>query len=205
MTTKLTKTLFALTIIALLSTAFRVGDPLPEKAEDVSPLLVGEKIPKVTLNNTKGEAINLQKMVSNKPTVLIFYRGGWCPYCNRQLAGLQKIEKQVLALGYQIVAISPDSPQNLKKTMDKNTLSYTLVSDASADAAKAFGIAFRAPKKYGRWLSKSSGGKNTENILPVPSVFVLNKKGTIKFEYINPNYKERLSPELLLAAAKLSK
>lgn len=198
------KTITVLSLLILFVTAFRLGDSLPDKPEDISPLLVGEKIPEVKLSNLKGEAVELQKMVKQKPTVLIFYRGGWCPFCNRQLAGVQKIEKDILALGYQIVAVSPDSPQNLKKTLDKNALSYTLVSDANGDAAKAFGIAFRAPKRYSKFLSKYSGEKNTENILPVPSVFVLSKKGKIKFEYINPNYKERLSPELLMAAVKFS-
>lgn len=199
------KTITALSLLILFATAFRLGNTLPDKPEDISPLLVGEEIPDVKLANLKGEAVELKKMVAEKPTVLIFYRGGWCPFCNRQLAGMQKIEKDILAMGYQIVAVSPDSPQNLKKTLDKNELSYTLVSDATGDVAKAFGIAFRAPKRYGKFLSKYSGDKNTDNILPVPSVFVLNKKGKIKFEYINPDYRERLSPELLKAAVKFSK
>ncbi|OJJ17700.1 antioxidant AhpC [marine bacterium AO1-C] len=201
----LTKNILALALVALFATAFRMGEPVPQKAEDVSPLLIGESIPEASLMGMNGQEVNLKKFVESKPTVVIFYRGGWCPFCNRQLAGLQKIEKDILKMGYQILAVSPDSPENLKKTMDKNTLSYTLVSDASMTVAKKFGIAFQAPERYRKFLTKSSGGKNTENLLPVPAVFLLDTAGKIKFEYINPNYRERLSPELLMAAAKIGK
>jgi len=201
----LTKNTLAFALIVLFATAFRMGEPIPQKAEDVSPLLIGETIPEASLMGMGGKEVNLKKFVESKPTVVIFYRGGWCPFCNRQLAGLQKIEKDILKMGYQILAVSPDSPENLKKTMDKNTLSYTLVSDASMDVAKKFGIAFQAPERYRKFLTKSSGGKNTENLLPVPAVFLLDTEGKIKFEYINPNYRERLNPELLMAAAKIGK
>lgn len=199
----LSKTILTLVVIALFTSAFRLGDPVPQKPEDVSPLLIGETIPEVTLKGVDNKEVDLKGLVAKKPTVLIFYRGGWCPYCNRQLAGLQKIEKDVLAMGYQVVAVSPDSPENLNKTMDKNGLSYKLVSDASMTAAKKFGIAFKAPKKYKNWLAKNSGGKNTDGLLPVPAVFLLDTNGKIKFEFINPDYRERLSPDLLMAAAKL--
>jgi len=176
-----------------------VGVPL--KPEDISPLLAGEQIPVLRLPKHSGELFDLNKSVSEMPTILVFYRGGWCPYCSKQLSGLQSIEKDLTEMGYQIIAISTDSPANLSKTMDKQKLSYTLLSDADLNAAKRFGIAFKGPKNYDPFLEEASGGKNVDKLLPVPSVFIVNKKGIILFEYINPNILQRLSAPLLKAAA----
>jgi len=174
---------------------------VPLKAEDVSPLLAGEQIPVLQLRKSTGENFDLNKSVSETPTILVFYRGGWCPYCSKQLAGLQEIEKDLTKMGYQVIAISTDSPENLNKSMTKEKLSYTLLSDADLNAAKRFGIAFKSPKSYDKFLPETSGGKNVDKLLPVPSVFILNKKGGILFEYINPNITQRISAPLLKAAA----
>lgn len=174
---------------------------VPLKPEDISPLLVGEQIPVLQLRKSSGENFDLNKSVSETPTILVFYRGGWCPYCSKQLSGLQEIEKDLTKMGYQVIAISTDSPENLSKTMDKQKLSYTLLSDADLNAARRFGIAYKGPKSYDKFLPETSGGKNTDKLLPVPSVFILNKKGNILFEYINPNFMQRLSAPLLKAAA----
>ena len=95
--------------IVLLSLAFNTQAQIAEKTEDISLLLIGEKIPNTELANIDGKKIETDKILTKK-TVLIVYRGGWCPYCNSQLSDMQEIEKDILALGYQIVAISPDSP-----------------------------------------------------------------------------------------------
>lgn len=174
---------------------------VPLKAEDVSPLLAGEQIPVLQLRKSTGENFDLNKSVSETPTIIVFYRGGWCPYCSKQLAGLQEIEKDLTKMGYQVIAISTDSPENLNESMTKEKLSYTLLSDADLNAAKRFGIAFKSPKSYDKFLPETSGGKNIDKLLPVPSVFILNKKGGILFEYINPNITQRISAPLLKAAA----
>ena len=137
-------------------------------------------------------------IIGEKPTILLFYRGRWCPFCNAQLAEIQTIENQIIKLGYQIVAISPDSPENLKLTDEKNKLTYSLYADSDGTLIKSIGIAFKSPEKYGFMLSEKSGGLN-DGFLPVPSVFVVDTSGKILFEYINPDYKTRLSSSLLLA------
>lgn len=115
---------------------------------------------------------------------------------------LQQIEQDLIELGYQIVAVSPDSPATLSKRIaeaDSQGFRYTLLSDASAEGAKKFGIAYRQPdKRYHRMLEEHSG--QDHHILPVPSVFLI-KNGEILFEYVNPNYRVRLHPDILLAAA----
>lgn len=179
----------------------KVTAGVPLKPQDISPLLAGEQIPVLSLPKSSGEMFDLNKSVATTPTILVFYRGGWCPYCSKQLSGLQEIEKDLSKMGYQVIAISTDSPENLTKTMDKGKLSYTLLSDADLNAAKRFGIAFKGPKSYDKFLSATSGGKNVDKLLPVPSVFILNKQGKILFEYINPDITQRLSAPLLKAAA----
>lgn len=172
---------------------------LPENPEDVSPLLVGETMPDVQVTTLDGQSVNFLELVKAKPTVVIFYRGGWCPYCNRHLAEVGQAEADIIAAGYQILAISPDDAEHLKGTADKNDLKYQLLSDSNGALTKAAGLAFQAPERYGKMLGEHSGGGNSEGFLPVPAVLVLNTKGEILFEYINPNYKVRMSGELLKA------
>ncbi len=185
----------------LPSDTIKMTAGVPLLPQDISPLLVGESIPNLTLASVSGEPVSLNKAIAEKPTILVFYRGGWCPYCNKQLAGLQAIEEDLKKMGFQVIALSTDSPENLRQTMTKNKLSYTLLSDADLAAAKKFGIAFKGPKNYDSFLPTASGGKNVDKLLPVPSVFILSRKGTIRFEYINPDITQRISASLLKAAA----
>jgi peroxiredoxin len=191
------KKLLVIFLFAGLAT-FAASAQLPEKAEDISPLLIGEKIPDVALKATDGSNQQLHNIFGQKPTVLLFYRGGWCPYCNAHLAEIRDAESEVLRLGYQIVAISPDSPENLQATDEKHNLGYSLYSDADGELIKAIGIAFKAPEKYAGMLSEKSDGQN-KGFLPVPAVFIVDTSGNIQFEYINPDYKTRLSAGMLLA------
>ncbi|WP_298306293.1 peroxiredoxin [Flavobacterium sp.] len=186
------KFLFILLAISGLSFA-----QIAEKAEDISPLLIGEKIPKQDLISVDNKAVSTSD-IFNKKTVLIIYRGGWCPYCNSQLMEMQEIENQIIALGYQIVAISPDSPKFLKETTKEDKLNYQLFSDSDGKFSEALGIAFKRDKPK---LEKYSEGKNP-GFLPVPTVYILDENREIEFLYINPNYTKRLKGKMLLAVLK---
>ncbi len=174
---------------------------LPKLPTGISPLLVGEKIPNLTLKSVDNTAVNLLDLIGKKRTVLVFYRGGWCPYCNIQLSALGESEKELLDLGYQIIAVSPDSPKNLKITDEKDKINYLLLSDSDGALSKAVGIAFQAPEGYKPYISAGSESINT-SFLPVPTVFIVNVSGEIQFEHITPDYKNRISTQLLIAAAK---
>jgi peroxiredoxin len=170
---------------------------VPEVATDISPLLIGEQIPDVPVTQLDGSEATLLSLVEKKPSLVIFYRGGWCPFCNVHLAELQEIQQDILDRGYQIIAVSPDNVENLNKSIEKNSLSYVLISDSDLELTKAFGLAFNAPEKYRDMLQKQSGGSNP-GVLPVPALFIIDQEGTILFEYINPNYKVRIGGEMLL-------
>lgn len=167
----------------------------------ISPLLIGEKIPNITLSDVSGKKVNLTDLTAQKPAVIVFYRGGWCPYCNLHLSELQAIEADIIKAGYQIIAISPDSPESLQASLSKNKLNYLLLSDNHTEASRGFGLAFQAPERYSEMLSKASADQN-KNVLPVPAVLITNLAGEILFEYINPDYKKRIKGSLLLAVLK---
>lgn len=197
-------------LITLITTFFSLSlaaQQVPDSPTEVTPLLINSIIPDVSVKTIDGEDQKLRSIVAEKPTLLIFYRGGWCPYCSRHMAELQKIEDQIVEMGYQILAVSVDKPEILKKTLSDVELSYTLLSDSPADVMKAFGVAFRVDdatvtryKSIGIDLEESSG--HDHHILPAPAVFILNQEGIVKFQYVNPDYKQRIDGDVLLAAAK---
>jgi peroxiredoxin len=175
---------------------------LPKTAIEISPLLIGEKIPNLSLKSADNVDVKLSDLFANKKTILVFYRGGWCPYCNFHLAALGESEKELLELGYQIIAVSPDSPAKLKITDEKNKLNYVLLSDSNGALSRAVGIAFQAPATYKSTVTEGSDGANTALFLPVAAVFITDETGVIQFEHITPDFKHRISNDLLIAAAK---
>lgn len=188
-------------LFTALTTAVNAQSTVAKTATDIAPLLIGEKIPNAALKSSENTVVNLSDLIQKKKTVLVFYRGGWCPYCNMHLASLAEAEKQIIALGYQIIAISPDASENLKSTEEKDKVKYTLLSDSKGELIKAVGIAFEAPQNYKSVINVHSKGENT-NFLPVPSVFVTNTSGEILFEYVSPDFKHRISSELLVSVLK---
>lgn len=120
---------------------------------------------------------------------------------------LREIEPRLVELGYQIVAISPDSPEKVREVSTKRGYDYRLLSDSDLKAARAMGVAyqvdgdtFKLLKQYDIDIEAASG--KTHHLLPVPSVFILDKKGVIQYQYVNPDYKVRLDGDVLLAAAE---
>jgi peroxiredoxin len=192
------QTITSVLLLAMLCASTVLGAP-PQK---------GDRIPDVTVRNAENKELNLRALVSEKPTVLIFYRGGWCPFCTTHLSALIDIQDQVAASGAQILAVSIDQPSKIKETPNYESLGYTLLSDADAKASEAFGIVFTVPDElvskykteYGIDLEAASG--RTHHKLPHPSVFVVDPQGTVEFVYINEDYKVRLEPDKILEALK---
>ncbi len=191
------KTRIVLWILVFAGVSCTSYSQLPKNPEDVQPLQVGERIPDVKVKTIDGNLVDLVTLLKQKPTILVFYRGGWCPYCNQHLAEMADYEEKILEMGYQIVAVSPDTPENLSKTLDKNDINYTLLSDSRGELIKAMGIAYKATFLYESIRSKGATGEKLD-LLPVPSLFVVNQKGVIQYEYVNPDYKVRMSGEDLM-------
>ena len=194
-----------LILISLLLIGCSNEQSIPTVAEDISPILIGETLPNAYFQNAEGKSVQLKAVLEEKPTVLVFYRGGWCPYCNVQLSGLVDIEEEVLELGYQIVAISPDDFKNLQATIENNNTKYKLLSDPKGEFIKQIGIAFKTSSSLREYITDKGQKGETSSVMPAPTVMIVDKKGVIKFEYINPNYKERISGEMLLSVLKTIK
>jgi len=176
-------------------------------AQEVQPLLIGMKAPDFTVQDVENQTFRFESGAQDKPIVLTFFRGGWCPYCNLHLAELRLAEKQLKEMEFDIWFISIDSPEFLLESLDDPDIGYTLYSDSSLNATRAFGLAFRVDDKlnekylsYDIDLEKASG--ETHHVLPVPATYLIGTDGLINFAYINPDYKVRLHPDVLLAAAK---
>jgi peroxiredoxin len=190
----------------LLLLALATG--LATTAAEPKPLKIGDKIPDVTLRSEEDREVKLREVVAARKTVLIFYRGGWCPFCTKHLQALAGIQDELRSAGSQIVAISMDQPSKLKGTPGRDKLTYTLLSDSDAKAAQAFGIAFkvedqtvaRYKSSYGLDLEEESG--RTHHLLPHPAVYVVEPSGTLRFAHVNQDYKQRLEPAKILEAVR---
>ncbi len=178
---------------------------IPDNPQNVSPLLIGNEIPDVTLPDPEEEMISLSE-IAGQNTLIVFYRGGWCPFCSAELSAIAEIENELYEKGITIVGISPDSPGYLKESLPDPDTEFTLLSDSDMRASRAFGIAFKESeetvaqlKENGMDIEERSG--RDHNLLPVPAVFLINEEGRVEFQYVNPNYKKRINHNILMTAA----
>lgn len=169
-----------------------------------SALQVGQRAPQLSLPNAKGEQVSLAQLWQQGPLIVVFYRGGWCPYCNLELRAWQQLLPQVKAQGAQLIAISPQTPDNSLSTSEKNELAFEVLSDSSLQAAEGFGIAFDMPKELvdlysgvGHDLPKTNG--NGRWALPLPATYVIDQGGIVQYANIDADYRNRAEPADVLA------
>lgn len=170
---------------------------------DKQALKTGDKIPAFNLPNQNNETTSL----SESMTVLSFYRGGWCPYCNFELSALQKLTPEFEAAGAKLIAITPETPDHSMSTKEKNELSFDILSDAGNEVAKQFGLVFTLPTEiqsiydvFGIDVAKHNGDDTFE--LPIPATYVINSAGEIVYHFVNSDYTQRSEPSDVLAAVK---
>lgn len=196
-----------LVISGAITTVATQENPVPLTAQDVHPLAVGDSAPDGILSTIRGKNVSLETLVEHKPSVIIFYRGGWCPFCNMQMDQLVKIQPELKKLGYQVLAISPDKPEKLKKSLGKHHINYTLLSDRTMEITRKFGLAYQVSqeiqgKMQNKGISLDSSTGNSLHMLPVPAAYVIDGKRLIRFVYFNADIKVRVNPDDLLNAAK---
>jgi peroxiredoxin len=198
-----------LLIFTVLSSKLFATDRIASDPSEANPIEVGKRIPDVNLRDAQRGPINLNLQIDNKPTVLIFYRGGWCPVCNKHKAELTELYKEFALSGYQLIIISPDPPEMITEMeLSEDTLAAPQVfSDFQLEAARAFGVAFRAEDEYidkaaqydKRILERS---KELRNVLPLTSVFIIDSNGIVQYVHVSPNTNELMTPELILNVAQ---
>ncbi|WP_416296089.1 peroxiredoxin-like family protein [Paenibacillus illinoisensis] len=163
----------------------------------------GQKAKDFTLKNALGDTVNLFDELSTGPVVLTFYRGGWCPFCNTQLKSYEKILPEIEALGGQLIAVSPQSPDNTLSQQEKEALSFQVLSDTNGLVAAFYNILYDVPD-YLQNIMKQVGMDLTEYnamnswVLPIPSTFMIDESGIIRSAYVNPDFMQRLDPEDIL-------
>lgn len=170
-------------------------------------LKTGDKIPEISLPNATNKITSLQEILNNKKVVLSFYRGGWCPYCNIELQALQQNLQEFEKHGAALVAISPETPDNSLSTSEKNNLSFEVLSDNDNKIASAFNLMFTLPNDlkevyqgFGIDLEQSNGNSNWQ--LPISATYIIDQDGTIIYDCIKEDYKERADPEEIINLLK---
>lgn len=193
-------------LLAAPTFAAQTRTDIHDKATDVQPLLPGAQAPAFAVKDAAGNPVAFDPENMEKPLVLTFFRGGWCPYCNLHLSEMRKAEATLKDMGFDIWFVSIDRPDVLYASLEDPEIGYVVLSDSSLDATRAFGLAFRVSdetvKKYLEWdidLEGASG--ENHHVLPAPSTYIIGTDGKIQFQYTNPEYSVRLHPDVLLAAA----
>jgi peroxiredoxin len=164
---------------------------------------VGEKAPNFSATTHTGNQVSLASLTKKGAVILLFYRGYWCPFCNKQLQELNDSLSLIQVKGATVVAISPEKEASVDKTIAKTKAAFEIISDTTNQILKQYGVNFTVDSKtverYKQFnIDFSVVNANSENILPVPAVFIIDKNGTFKYIYFNKDYRKRPSVSELL-------
>tara|TARA_B110000091_G_C13756571_1_gene450143 strand:+ start:98 stop:748 length:651 start_codon:yes stop_codon:yes gene_type:complete len=168
-------------------------------------LQVGDKIENFILPNHLGKNIELADLLDKGPVVVSFYRGAWCPYCNLELKALNDFLPQFKTKSAQLVAISPQLPDQTLTTAQKNELEFDVLSDVGNKVAQQFGLLFTLDKRiqelytgFGIDFEHTYGDKTYQ--LPLPATYVINQEGVITYAFLNEDYTLRAEPSDVMTA-----
>ncbi|GJM18083.1 MAG: hypothetical protein DHS20C14_02960 [Phycisphaeraceae bacterium] len=213
-------TLTALSGLAFAGAGFGPGSSTGHDAQPAEPTEAGELAPRTGLPvgydapdaalwTDEGEKIQLADLIEKAegPVVLVFYRGGWCPYCTKHLAALQNKVDDLEELGATLLAISPESYDKLAVSEEKSEAEFTLLSDGEMEASKAYNLIFDVDddtqahyRNYG--IELENWNANEEWKLPVPAVFVIDTEGVIRWAHADEDYSKRISGRKIVKAVE---
>jgi peroxiredoxin len=166
-------------------------------------LKVGDTAPDVTAMDQNGKKVELNKLLMKGDVVMVFYRGQWCPFCNKQLGRINDSLSLLTAKGATVITVTPETAENIKKTIEKTKASYSILEDKGMAIMKSYKVNFAVDaetvekyKKYGIDFDKANGANGAN--LPVPATYIIGKDGKIKYAFFNPDYKARPSVKELL-------
>lgn len=171
-----------------------------------SALKVGATAPDFTLKDARGVSVTLSSLLRSGPVVLVWYRGGWCPYCNLQLHALQEALPDIKAAGGQLVALSPELPDESLSTAEKQHLEFPVLSDVGNKVAHQYGVAYKLPDSLieafkGRLdLPKKNGDDSWE--LPLAVTYVIGSDSKIVYAFVDADYRKRAEPADAIRAVK---
>jgi peroxiredoxin len=188
---------------AELDAMHRATSELIESAQAQYARKAGDTAPAFILRDPDGEPVSSRELLARGPLIVSFYRGVWCPYCNLELKALQEALPEIAARGASLVAISPQTAPNSRKSRRDNRLSFPILSDVRSEVANAFGIRFALPDYL---VEVYKGFKNDlpafnddpSWVLPMPGRYVIGTDGIIVYAEVNPDYTRRPDPSELL-------
>lgn len=175
-----------------------------KKQNSMKALSIGDTAPSFEGKDQNGNKIILSEMLKKGKVVLIFYRGQWCPVCNRHLSQLQDSLQMVLDKGAAVIAVTPERQEYIQKMIVKTNVAFPIIYDEEYRIMNAYGVAFK-PKKVevfiyntmlGAKLKKANWDES--NTLPVPATYIIDIDGKIKYAHFNPDYKKRASVKDIL-------
>jgi peroxiredoxin len=184
------------------ATAELIASGLAERA-----LKAGDRAPAFLLSDPDGQPISSGGLLARGPLIISFYRGVWCPYCNMELQALQEALPAFREAGANLVAISPQSPVNSRKSVRTNGLDFPILSDTRNEVAAAFGLRFRLPDYLVELYKSLKNDLPTFNgddswTLPMPARYVIGQDGIIRYAEVNPDYTRRPEPLDMLPALR---
>jgi len=164
----------------------------------------GTKAPEFVAKDNSGKTIDMKELLkSHKAVVLFFYRGQWCPYCNKYIQRLQDSLQLLTEKGAYVIGVTPETEENISKTVSKTKASFSLVQDNGYRIMKAYDVmytvddtTFNKLNKYGIDLEKNNGNK--DHILPVPATYLIDKSGNILYVHFDKDHTHRASIKSML-------
>lgn len=192
---------------SVIETMHRATAELIASGAAQQALKAGDAAPAFTLNDPDGKPVSSAELLDRGPLVVTFYRGVWCPYCNMELQAMQAALPDIRAAGANVVAISPQTAPNSRKSVRQNALTFPILSDVRNDVADRFGLRF-ALQDYLVDLYKSlkndlpAFNGDPSWTLPMPARYVIAPDGVIAYAEVNPDYTRRPDPADLLPAIR---
>jgi len=170
-----------------------------ESASDLTKtaLQLGDKAPDFSLKNSKGDSVSLYTLLAKGSVILTWYRGGWCPFCNMQLQYLQRNMPEFKANGANLIALTPEKPDESLSTQEKNELEFEVLSDFDNKVAKEYGIVFKLTDEVSDLykntfnLNLRAYNGNDSDELPMAATYVIGKDGIVDYAYLNADYTTR--------------
>ena len=165
----------------------------------------GDRAPDIALPDVHGNVVSLAPMLEKGPVVVVFYRGGWCPFCNMQLKAYETVLPRITAAGASVVAISPEKPDDTVSTAEKNALTFPVLSDIDQKVGKAFGLVYAFTDElrsvYDGFKLDIPGKNGTpgEWSLPLSATYVIGSDGRVLFADTGVDYRHRTDPMDVLA------
>jgi peroxiredoxin len=175
------------------------------QAEMMKPkgLKNGDTAPDFNAMDQNGNKVVLKNLLQKGDVVVVFYRGQWCPYCNKQLSRINDSLPMITAKGATVIAFTPETADNIKATVKKTKASYAIVEDMGMAIMKSYKVNFAVDaetiskyKKYGIDFDKANGANGAN--LPVPATYIIGKDGKIKYTFFNADYSKRPSVKEIL-------